>query len=267
MQTDQTPNTEDAPALLSWIPRTYLYVGVAALGLLIIAATIAAFTIMRHPGPGAEQASALDPAPTHTPAAPTDIPTELPPALDEGQSASAAGIELPAPTSTVELASPPLPTVTPTPELPPASPREIVISGSTTMRLALSGEGFDSTGRPLRFQIQPRTLTLGGDLASTSDSWCIQLGLVNESFDLIMSLTPGTEELVVTGSIALREGFCEQPGEEMDTAEVYLTVPTDAAGQISYNLRGERSLLGLSGLLDTDTGSIVELRVANQRPE
>lgn len=197
----------------------------------------------------------------------TDLPTELPPppeTIVELATPTAQVVDPPAPEQPSAL---PLPTVTPTPELPPVAPREIEISGSTTLRLALSGDGFDSTGQPLRFGIEPRRHMLGGEVNSIADQWCIQLGLVNELFDLSVQLDPVTEELLVSGAIWLREGFCEGPGPVMDSVDVDLVVPTDAAAQISYNLRGRRSLLGIAGLLDSDTGAVVELRVANSRPE
>jgi hypothetical protein len=266
MQSDETPNPDSPSNLIEWIPRSYLYAGVGVLGLLIIVATVAAVAVLRQPASATETNTEVVDAPTPI-VTPTILPTQLPPVAAAVLPQQTQDVGLPEPTPTDSLTSLPLPTVTPAPELPPAAPRDVIVSGSTTMRLSLSGEGFDSTGRPLSFEIQPRTTLLGGDLASSTDTWCMQLGLVHEAFDLTLSLTPGTEELVVSGTIALREGFCDQPGEEMDRVDVSLVVPTDAAGQISYNLRGERSLLGLNGLLDTDTGSIVELRVANTRPE
>ena len=189
------------------------------------------------------------PADTRTAVAPVTPTTASPLAPEAGQDATL-----------------PLPTVTPTPEIAPVAPREAEISGATTLRLSLSSEDFESTGQPLSFAIAPRPYTFGDDRLSATDAWCMQMGLANVSYKLDLQLDPKTEELAVTGEVALREGFCSEPGAVMDAVEVNLAVPTDAAAQISYNLRGRRSLFGVTGLLDTDTGAIIELRVTNSRP-
>jgi hypothetical protein len=208
----------------------------------------------------------LSAQPELTPTA-TYLPTELPQtAIPQVIFATPTVITTASPISE-QPSTLPLPTVTPTTELLPAAARDVEISGATTMRLSLSGEGFDSTGSPIDFSIEPRHLTVGGDIRSVSDRWCVQLGLVNEIFDLNMHIDPATEDIVVSGSITLSEGFCEASGETIDTVSVELSVPTDAVAQISYNLSGRRSLFGVTGLLDSDTGAIVELRITNSRPE
>ena len=197
MQTEQPPQTEDNPSPLAAIPRPYLLAALGVAGLLLIVGLVGAGLSLRQPVDTPASQSANSAAATARTATPTTLPTELPPPNAAAQAEVTERAPLPEPTATVLPAALPLPTVTPTPELPPAAPRDVVISGSTTMRLALSGEGFDSTGRPLSFEIQPRTATLGGETVGAPDAWCVQLGLVHEAFDLTMSLEPGTENLLV----------------------------------------------------------------------
>lgn len=143
------------------------------------------------------------------------------------------------------------------------------------MRLALSSEGFDSTGRPVNVDIEPRKVTVGGETQTVNETWCLQIGLVHELFDLDLAVDPYTQDLLVTGSIALVQGFCPEEGEPtsvdpvsvLDTTPVELTVPSGATATISYNLQGQRSLFGVSGLLDSDTGVIVELQVTHKQPQ
>lgn len=197
---------------------------------------------------------------------PTVMPTMLPPDTNATAAVSSTIAIASIVTATQETSNLPLPTVTPTPEIVPVAPRAAEIAGATTLRLSLSGADFESTGRPLSFAIEPRPYTFGDGRLTAADEWCIQLGLVNQGFDLTFQLDPETEALDVFGQIVLREGFCAEPGTAMDSVDVDLSVPSDAAAQISYNLRGRRSLFGVPGLLDSDIGAIVELRITNSRP-
>ena len=268
MQTQQTSSDEKNPQRQD-VPRFTVAVMLGALALLFLTIGIT-YTVKRQSenqvsdgSSHVKTAAEAYPAPR----LPTNSPTQLPPVEAAAPALPVPDSPLPEPTPTAQPSGDPLPTVTPTPELPPAPPREFEISGSTTMRLALSGDGFDSTGRPLSFQIEPRKAVVGGEVETAVDSWCIQLGLVNEMYDLSAHIDRETEDLILVGTISLHAGFCEQPGEVMDEVDVDLSVPTGASAQISYNLRGRSSLLGLEGLLDSDTGTIVELRVTNAVPE
>ncbi len=119
---------------------------------------------------------------------------------------------------------------------------------------------------------------MGDDSERLGDQWCVQLGLANELFVVDMEIIPGSEELQVNGTIYLREGFCEEKPQAttdggvdmnrvMDMAQMDLSIPVGAAAEITYNLQGQRSLFGVEGLLDSDTGAIVELRFTNNRPD
>jgi hypothetical protein len=264
----QQPSTTSEDIPRPAITRKLIVISAVCLGvaLLLVAGTVTWRSLTSTASSETPPETGVQPAPPGETPSPTTMPTVLP------QQVAATNVPVTPTASLTPLpaAEPesvlPLPTVTPTPPMLPVSPRNVEVSGETTMRLALSGAGFDSTGRPLRLAIASRTHVVGGETPTAEDEWCIQLGLVNELFDLNMQLDPATEELAVTGNISLREGLCEAPGAVMDTVEIDLSVPTGAAAQISYNLRGRRSLFGMTGLLDSDTGAIVELRITNSRP-
>jgi hypothetical protein len=269
MPTQEPPNPEEQRWHVPRESRVYLYAMLGALVVLLLTIGITITIRQRgdreEVGPGS-QANSAAAGPT-TENTPTSQPTDLPRREALGRIVTPiADVQLPEPTATEQTSVLALPTVTPTPELAAVIPREIQISGSTTMRLALSGEGFDSTGRPLNFELEPREATLGGEDLELADQWCVQLGLVNEAYDIAARIDPVTQDLRVSGTVSLRGGFCDQPGGMMDSVDVNLSVPVGSAAQISYNLRGQQSLLGLQGLLDSDTGAIVELRVRHASP-
>lgn len=202
---------------------------------------------------------------------PTAGPTELPPAPAAQPTATPPPAEPTAAQSTAPASQQPeaalsLPTVTPTPELAGIAPRNAQIGGSTTLRLALSGQDFASTGQPLRFSIDTRTHALDGRKLAATDAWCMQLGLAHLYFDLSLHLNPETEELDATGRIDLRSDFCEAPGPLLDSVEIDVAAPSGATAKIAYNLRGERAFFGDTNLLNSDVGVIVDLEITNPRP-
>ncbi len=242
----------------------------------IVAAVLLTATAWRFisPNPASEPPpdAGLAFAPGSRTPTPTSLPTELPPVTAPGGILDARNAQTPASTaaSTAAATQPettlPLPTVTPSPEISDIPLRAVRISGVTTLRLALSGREFESTGRPLRFTIEPRTHAMSGGAPSVDDAWCLQMGPANLGFDLQMSLHPATDALTTQGSISLRAGFCDNPGAPLDSVEVNLSTPTGSAAQIAYNLRGDRALFGEPNLLNADVGVIVELEVTNPRP-
>jgi len=70
-----------------------------------------------------------------------------------------------------------------------------------------------------------------------------------------------------TGTAELYDDFCFNRGARRDSTPIDLDIPADARLQSTHNLFGERQLLNVSGLLDMDTGVILELRSANLRPQ
>lgn len=160
-----------------------------------------------------------------------------------------------------------LPTVTPTPLPPPVIPRAVDVGGQASLRMQMTNEGFQSGGRPIQLAVTPRTHLLDGETLRTEDSWCIQMGLVNIDLNLTFELQPSTSAIITRGTAELYNDFCENRGNLFDSANISLTVPADARSQSTYNLFGERQLLNLSGLLDMDMGVILELNIANLRPD
>ena len=156
-----------------------------------------------------------------------------------------------------------LPTVTPTAPLQDIEPRTVEIGGSATLRLTFANPNYESDGRPVLIEMEPRTYMFAGDSMAARDQWCVQLGLFNIQFDLLMEMDPASEELEVSGEVRLHDDFCDVPGLERDSEPIELAVPADASAQIGYSLYGERKLLGVSDLLDAQTSVIVELTLDN----
>ncbi len=203
---------------------------------------------------------------------PTDTPTDTP--TDSAPTATETPVPLPSLSPTETPTETAIPADTPTPVS--LAERDVVADGYTLMRLALSGEGFDSTGRPINTEFEARTTRIGGDTLASGDRWCIQLGLVHIWIDLTYELDANTGELLVRGTVSLHSGLCEDQDTEpkailssdnlMDVVDVDLRVPTGTTAQITYNLQALSSLFGISGLLDSDTGVIVELHVTHKQP-
>lgn len=159
----------------------------------------------------------------------------------------------------------PLPTVTPSPVAAAGPPRSAEISGVTTLRLELSNATFASSGEPMQFTLEPRTNTLSPDGSRTEDTWCLQMGVHNLQFDLILSVNPANQDLQVNGAITLRAGFCDNPGAALDEIPVSLAVPADATARIAYSLHGKQQLLDVSDLLNAEVAVTVELALTNPR--
>lgn len=159
----------------------------------------------------------------------------------------------------------PLPTVTPTPLVAAGPPRKAEISGVTTLRLELSNDSFASSGEPMQFTLEPRSDTLSPDGSPIENVWCLQMGVHNLQFDLVLSVNPANQDLQADGAIALRAGFCDNPGAALDEIPVSLTVPADATARIAYSLHGKQQLLNVSDLLNAEVAVTVELAVTNPR--
>lgn len=259
----------------SWLAVLVILLGAVAIGLSWSLVNTSPAAEPPPDGRASLSADALTPTPT---AGPTELPPGTPPAPP-----TASPVELPTqpvatPQTTEPAAQPlatasqqpeialPLPTVTPTPKLADIAPRTAQIGGSTTLRVALSGQDFASTGQPLRFSIDARTHALDAGRLTATDAWCMQLGLANLYFDMSLRLNPENEELDAAGRVDLRADFCDSPGPLLDSVEVNVAAPTGATAKIAYNLRGERAFFGDTNLLNTDVGVIVDLEITNSRP-
>lgn len=189
---------------------------------------------------------------------PEDMAQELPEDLTEGMTEVIAS-DLP----TFALA---LPTVTPTPEPPPVAPRAVQIGGQGNLRMQMGNPDFQSSGHPIQRPIEPRTYVLDGDTPIIEDQWCMQMGLVNLDLNISFELNPTTSAVNAIGTADLYNDFCENRGSLTDSTTISLTIPADARSQSAYNLFAERQLLNLAGLLDMDSGVILELNISNARP-
>lgn len=190
-------------------------------------------------------------APSAT-ARPSRTPTPPPP-TEAGQALGDASSDVP------------LPTVTPTLTTARVATRTLELTGQATLRMALSGEDFESSGRPLPLVIDPHTYVLGSDIPEITDRWCFQAGLSAVFFDLALELDQSTGAINVEGEIQLYNGFCETPGVEKAVSPISLQVPADATAEVVRSLQAEAGLFGLGDLLQSSTGVFLELTLRNPR--
>jgi hypothetical protein len=175
--------------------------------------------------------------------------------------AAATGVESLIVTPTVAL-----PTVTPTTAVAQVATRTVTIGGQATLRLELEGANFESSGRPIDLPLEPRTYTLGADNSTIEDRWCVQVGVASLIFDLTLALNSATEAVETTGNLHLHDGFCDAPGGLLVSSPVGLEIPADASAEVPLSLQTRTRLLGVTDLLDTNTGVFVGLVISNTRP-
>jgi hypothetical protein len=159
-----------------------------------------------------------------------------------------------------------LPTVTPTTAVAQVATRTVTIGGQATLRLELEGATFESSGRPIDLPLEPRTYTVGAETSTIIDRWCVQVGVTSLIFDLTMALNSATEAVKTTGNLHLHDGFCDAPGGLLVSSPVDLEIPADASAEVPLSLQTRTHLLGVTDLLDTNTGVFVGLVISNTRP-
>lgn len=191
--------------------------------------------------------------PTATPPQPTLQPTLQPTSTPTAQSIAVSPQDVP------------LPTVTPTLTTARIATRTLEITGQATLRMALSSEEFESSGRPLPLMLEPHTYVLGADVPVISDRWCFQAGISAVFFDLTLELTQSTGAISVDGEIQLHNGFCDSPGAQKAVSPISLEVPADATAEVVHSLQAESGLFGLGDLLQSSTGVFLELTLRNPR--
>lgn len=241
---------------------------------LIIAGLAIAATVHFAPPTGSETiATSPEPTQTHR-VSPTAnlvaiVPTVTPTPVDELillPTDTPVLVPTAVPDLSVSLPFVTLPTVTPTqPVTRQPITRTLSVSGTAILRMAVESVNFESSGQPLDVDLAPRVYAFGADSVSKLDSWCVQLGLVNILFDLSMELDTDSADVYTSGQIQLRNDFCDAPGAVVDTEEIALDVPADAAVRLTYTLSGDRSLLAVAGVLDTRTSVVIEFILANRR--
>jgi hypothetical protein len=195
---------------------------------------------------------------------PADTVVELAPVATQTPPSPPTPTPLPTPTA-LAVIEVPLPTVTPTPIPDSFSPRAVNISGNALLRLSMANPNYQSSGRSVDVAFETRTLLLDTTTPQASDSWCVQMGLVNLQFDLQLAVVDNQGNLGVSGTLSLYDDFCVNPGTHQDTITVDYIVPADAILQAPLNLQSQRNLLNVPGLLDTRTTVIIELRIGNSQ--
>jgi hypothetical protein len=195
---------------------------------------------------------------------PLDTVVEIVPVATQTPLPPPTATQIPTPTALAVIEIP-LPTVTPTPIPDNFSPRMVNISGNALLRLSMANPNYQSSGRSVDVALETHTLLLDTTTPQATDSWCVQMGLVNLQFDLQLAVVDNQGNIGASGTLSLYDDFCENPGAQQDTITIDYIVPADAILQAPHHLQSQRNLLNVPGLLDTRTTVIIELRIGNSQ--
>lgn len=241
------------------------------LGLGLVALLVGCYWFGSQPA-GSDQ-SALVATPTIAQTTTNTRPAQSSAALTRVASSLAQAHEPTATATTVVVAlvptEVPLPTVTPTLVPSPVATRTIEFKGNATLRVKLNNDSFESNGQPVTLDVEPRSYVLGGDVMTSEDQWCMQVGPTGLVFDLVYTLQPVTGNLHIGGDLKLFDGFCGtlgNLGNLLSTVPMNVTIPEGSTAQLAPALQVQGSLLGLPNLLDISTGVFLELFIRNPTP-